>query len=60
MRKFLPFLIIGLVLAVPFGLVMASGSTQEPTVNDYYYRGGKTIRRQSKQNNRKKTLRYKK
>ncbi len=56
----MPFLIIGLVLAVPFGLLMASGSTQEPTGNDYYYRGGKTVRRQTNKKHRKKTLRYKK
>ena len=47
-------LVIAAIIALPFGLSMASGSTQEPTRNDYYYRGGKKIRRQANKTRRKK------
>jgi hypothetical protein len=60
MEKIWIFVIVGSVMAIPLVLAMSSGSTVEPTGNDYYYRGGKTIKRQSNKHLRKKTLRYKK
>ena len=61
MKGLLKIIIFGLCVTVlPMSVYMVFRSPDEPNRNDYYYRGGKTIRRQSKQNNRKKTLRYKK
>ena len=54
MSDFVPYLVIGAILALPFGYMLASGSTQEPTRYDYYYRGGKKIRRQTNKTRRKK------
>ena len=55
MSDFVPYLIAGLILSIPVAYMFSSGSTDEPTRNDYRYRGGKKIRRQTNKTRRKKS-----
>jgi ABC-type phosphate/phosphonate transport system permease subunit len=52
MSEIVTALVIAAIIALPFGLSMASGSSAEPTGNQYY-RGGKKIRRQTNKTRRK-------